>query len=186
MKKKAYAGIGSRRTPKPILDMMTQVATKLEALGFMLYSGGAPGADLAFEKGVLHSENKKIFIPKAGFNNSTSSLYNLDERTFPIAAQHHIHWNKMKPYTKNLMARNVHQILGENLDEPISFVLCYTPDGCESHKTRSYESGGTGGTGLAISVASSLGIPVFNLANNDTYNRISKFLESGSKGLFLS
>lgn len=47
-----YAGIGSRETPRSILDLMTAIARKLEALGYTLRSGGATGADTAFEEGV--------------------------------------------------------------------------------------------------------------------------------------
>lgn len=60
------------------------------------------------------------------------------------------------------MGRSVFQVLGSDLLTPSRFVLCWTPDGCEHHITRSSK---TGGTGLAISVASSHNIPVVNMAN---------------------
>ena len=75
------------------------------------------------------------------------------------------------------MARNVCQIKGFNINENSNFVICWTKDGCESHLTRTRK---TGGTGLAISVASKLGIPIYNLKNEESYNRLKKFVEKHS------
>lgn len=55
-----YTGIGSRETPPEIQEIMTNYARKLDKLGFILRSGGAMGADTAFEKG---STNKEIYLP---------------------------------------------------------------------------------------------------------------------------
>ena len=41
---------------------MTQTASTLDRLEYILRSGGADGADAAFEKGV-RSERKQIFLP---------------------------------------------------------------------------------------------------------------------------
>lgn len=71
------------------------------------------------------------------------------------------------------MARNVCQIKGLNINKNSKFVICWTKDGCESHLTRTRK---TGGTGLAISVASKLGIPIYNLKNEDSYNRLKKLI----------
>lgn len=48
----AYAGIGSRKTPKNVLDFMFEIGKELALLGYVLRSGGAEGADSAFEKGA--------------------------------------------------------------------------------------------------------------------------------------
>ena len=175
---KFYTGIGSRETPPEILEMMKDIASKLELLGWTLRSGGAPGADTGFENGV--KSLKEIYVPWRGFNGSDSELYydrNIEfkERTFEIASENHPAWKHLKDPIKKLMARNVYQILGWNLNSPSKFVICWTQDGCESHTTRGYK---TGGTGLAISVASKLGIPIFNLKNESSYDRVMKLLKS--------
>ena len=51
MKSMLYAGVGSRATPEPVLDLMRRCATRLEVLGYTLRSGGANGAETAFEEG---------------------------------------------------------------------------------------------------------------------------------------
>jgi len=177
--KKYYTGIGSRRTPKNILDMMTNIATILEQKGWTLRSGGAGGSDLAFEKGVKH--RKDIYIPWDGFNGSDSYKVfdycedDVIEKAFEIASKNHPYWATLSDSSRKFMGRNVFQVLGEELNIESKFLICWTPDGCESPETRTDD---TGGTGLAISVASKLGIPVFNLKNEDSLNRVKKLLEN--------
>ena len=60
-----YAGIGSRETPPDICKIMTEIAKRLAHLGLTLHSGGAEGADSAFERGAIL--RRKIFLPWDGF-----------------------------------------------------------------------------------------------------------------------
>lgn len=155
---KSYAGIGSRETPSDVLMVMTQIATLLQD-EYTLRSGHAPGADSAFENGCTNS-NMEIYIPWKGFGGSKSTLFHQNDEAMRIASEFHPNWKNLKMSVRNLMARNVHQVLGKDLQSPSDFVLCWTPDGCESHKSRSPK---TGGTGQAISIASSNGIEVINM-----------------------
>lgn len=152
----AYAGIGSRKTPQNILFQMTEVAEQLERCGWTLRSGGAKGADTAFEEG---SNKKEIFL-------ATDEIPDL---AFEIAAIYHPTWGGLKPYVKKLHARNAQQILGKNLDCEVKFVVCWTPDGAEKQTTKD-----TGGTGQAIRVANAHNIPVFNLANEGRLEQIKE------------
>lgn len=170
----AYAGIGSRKTPRSVQFDMTLIARALEKLGFTLRSGGADGADLAFERGVSDPAMKEIFLPWAGFNGSHSKLYHQTEEqaaaSMELASKHHPAWpmlvarangddpvlaRKARAAMK-LHARNGSQILGADLDSPVRFVVCWTEDG-----------GASGGTGQAIRLAESLGIPVLSLHDAD-------------------
>lgn len=154
-----YTGIGSRQTPQDIGQFMKTLAGHLSELGYTLRSGGADGADSYFESGALR---KEIYLPWSGFNGHRSCLYHVCSEAMGIASHHHSAWPRLSQPVRKLMGRNVYQILGSNLIHPSEFVVCWTPDGCESWYTRSAK---TGGTGLVISIASSLGIPVFNLYN---------------------
>ena len=60
-----YAGIGSRETPKNKCRLMTKIA-KILSGKYTLRSGGADGADSAFEAGA--GDNKQIFLPSNYFN----------------------------------------------------------------------------------------------------------------------
>ena len=51
-KKEYYAGIGPRRVPKAIAEVMFHLAMKLGSEGLILRSGGAEGSDRAFEAGA--------------------------------------------------------------------------------------------------------------------------------------
>jgi len=168
---KFYTGIGSRNTPQDILDFMTEIGIALEKKGWVLRSGAAPGADYAFEKGIQKLKN--IYLPWRGFNDSTSSFYTISEEALSIASENHPGWEYLKNPVRKLMGRNAYQVKGLKLNENSKFLICWTPDGCESHETRTSK---TGGTGLAISIASKEGIPIFNLANEDSLERIKTLL----------
>lgn len=124
----------------------------------------------AFEIG---SSKKEIYLPWTNFNkNNSQSIIPDKHPAYEIARDHHLAWDRLNQPVKKLMARNVLQVLGNNLDSPSLFMVCYTKDGCESHVTRTSK---TGGTGLAISVASKAGIPIFNLKNCSSLDKLIQF-----------
>ncbi len=170
-----YAGIGSRTAPAAVLAKMTKIAERLavrEPWGYALLSGGANGADSAFEAGA---GAKEIYLPWKGFNGRAKSAISLpSSEAYRVAAEMHPGWKRLSEPVQALMARNSHQILGADLRSPVDFVVCWTPDGCENEATRTRE---TGGTGQAIALADRWGIPVFNLRHGqDALNRIRDFL----------
>lgn len=167
----AYAGVGSRKTPEPVIQVMRRLARRLAARGFVLRSGGAGGADQAFEVGA-EGANKEIYLPWPGFNGNQSPLFNLDneEAAAAIAATTHPAWSRLKPSVQKLHTRNVYQVLGQNLSSPAQFVVCWTPDGAQTEQERSVA---TGGTGTAIALANRRGVPVVNLARDGAMQRLS-------------
>lgn len=171
-----YTGIGSRETPDNIMDEMSRLASHFASRGWTLRSGGADGADTAFEWGCRGGRQKdgsvgamEIFLPWKRFNNNTSDLFDIPDAAYEITKQYHPAWERLTTPVRKLMARNAQQVLGKNLDSPSTFVVCWTPDGCTNHETRNQK---TGGTGQAISIASESGIPVINLQTDDALDRI--------------
>lgn len=162
IKKVFYAGIGSRQTPPEILSLMTKIAIRLrEGYNFILRSGGAIGADTAFEEGA--GTQTEIFLSN-----------NRVQEAREIAKNHHPAWNNLSEYVQGLMTRNAQIILGEYINKPVEFVVCWTKDGAETlEQTTIY----TGGTGHAIRIASTYKIPVFNLYHKDCLMRIRTFLQ---------
>lgn len=59
-----YGGAGARKTPISMLRLMTRIATFLDARGWTLWSGGAEGADEAFDHQVTRAG---IFLPWPDF-----------------------------------------------------------------------------------------------------------------------
>ena len=65
----AYAGVGSRRTPAPVLAAMRDLAESLGDLGWALSTGGANGADTAFQDGALRTDAAiTVHAPWHGYN----------------------------------------------------------------------------------------------------------------------
>lgn len=144
----AYAGVGSRKTPPTELEVMYAIACKMSRYGYWLHSGGADGADKAFERGA--GTLKKIFFARDATN-----------LAMEIASYFHPRWQACKEFARKLHGRNSFQILGHELAYRVAYCICWTPDGVQSHAERSIK---TGGTGTAISIADHFGIPVINLA----------------------
>lgn len=165
-----YAGIGSRETPKEILDYFNILGAYFGKLGFTLRSGGANGADKAFEIGCDRVNGlKEIFLPWKGFEGSNSSYYEDRPEAHEIAAQYHPYWHNLSKGARSLQARNSHQVLGWDLDTPSDFIVCWTKNGK-----------GSGGTGQAIRLAKAFNIPVFDAGSygslNDVKANLKEFL----------
>lgn len=149
---KYYAGIGSRETPKEILDVFTKLGKFLASKKYTLRSGHADGADMAFENGCdLVNGDKEIFLPWNNFNNSNSKLVLNSKDAYDIASQYHPYWHNLKEGARKLQARNSHQVLGWDLNTPSDFIICWTKNGK-----------GVGGTGQAIRIAKAHNISVFD------------------------
>ncbi len=157
-----YTGVGSRETPTEILALMQVIAIKMAHLGFTLRSGGAKGADTAFEQGA--GTLKQIFYAK-----------DCTPAAMAIAQQFHPAWNRCSDFARRLHGRNAFQVLGPNLNESSSYCICWTQDGCVSHATRSIN---TGGTGTAISIADHYKVPIVNLARPEHYEVWAKWARS--------
>lgn len=166
MDPKFYAGIGSRDTPEHIQDKMRAIAEILERKKYTLRSGGAIGADLAFESGV--NRNKEIFYTESyRINDGYYVEYEESDLQFAdkILKEYHPAYKPGGTGVKSkgkrqLLSRNTFQIFGVGETKNSEFIVCYTPDGTES--VTSWE---TGGTGQAIRVAYDYGIPIYNLKN---------------------
>lgn len=169
-----YTGIGSRSTPNNILHLMTSLAKILVSRQFTLRSGGAEGADIAFENGAKGI--KEIYLPWKNFNFNTSPLFDISQQALDLAAKYHPAWNSLKLSHKKLMARNCYQVLGSNLNNPSKFVVCWTLDGVENNTTSK-----TGGTGQAIRIANAYNIPVFNLARVNRYEELINYIKEFKK-----
>lgn len=169
-----YTGVGSRKTPQHVLELMKAIARKLAREGYKLRTGDADGADKAFSdtanEEVVFGGNWLDPQDNSEFCPYDPHIYRAADCTpaaMEISSRFHPAWNRCSDFAKKLHGRNAFQVLGPNLDEPSKFLICWTPDGCTSHATRSIK---TGGTGTAISIADAYGVAVHNLANQQTYD----------------
>ena len=149
-----YAGIGSRETPANVLAQMSMLAFDLAEAGWTLRSGAAPGADAAFESGLLPHHPREIYLPWKGFASHPSTLCKPSEAAYAMAAQVHPAWERCSRGARGLHARNCHQVLGPDLATPVDMVVCWTEGGK-----------GQGGTGQALRLAKAHNIVVFDFGN---------------------
>jgi len=160
-----YTGIGARELPEDIRKEFIFIGRRFAERGWTLRSGGADGADSAFEWGCGLSATpatKEIFLPWKGFNNNISPYYITDknkEELFEIASKIYPSWQYTKDPVRLLHARNVQQVMGENPGESqiTSFVVCWT-DRPENQAR---------GTMFAVTLANQKNIPVYNFYNKE-------------------
>lgn len=152
---KYYTGIGSRSTPAGIQTLMTSLATALANDNWILRSGGAEGADAAFEAGALY---KRIYLPWNGFNNKMVDNYSYIVPPYEeeLVYDYHPSPNRLSRAGLKLMSRNTYQVLGDDLSSPSEFLVCWTSDGSL-----------TGGTAQALRIASDYKVPIYNLFYSD-------------------
>ena len=156
---KIYTGIGSRSTPEHIITLIHGISKKLNEQGFLLRSGGANGADSAFEK---FSTNREIYLPWDGFNrrihdgSSYFEFLKCSGWTMANSSVNNFHpyHEKLSASARLLMARNFMQIMGADGKTPTNFVICWTKDGKD-----------IGGTSQALRIARHENIPILNLGN---------------------
>jgi len=163
-----YAGIGNRNTPEPCLKMMEKIGRACSRKGLVLRSGGAKGADSAFEVGCdVEKGSKQIWRPRAK---------DIPEYEWAVEKAKEVCWefplNRMKPYTRSLIIRNMYQVFGDNPDrlDPVKFVVFY----CEGDPLMVGKE--SGGTRYAVRAAHLCNIPIFNLRVSQTH--FAHFLKS--------
>jgi len=149
---KIYSGIGSRKTPSDVLELMIGIARKLDLLGYVLRTGDASGADESFRNAT---SNKEVFC-----------AMDATPEAMDFTSKFHPHWKNLKEYNRKLHGRNAQIILGMDLELPSDFVICWTPDGSFS-----------GGTGQGLRICNFLNIPIFNLALEASRIRLETFLD---------
>lgn len=188
---KWYTGVGSRETPSDIIELMEKIGLALAKQGWTLRSGGAKGADQAFERGMFEHFGydgpypftpAEIYLPWDGYEDhyrythgglnilpSDISLPN-DRIAEGMAMSVHPAWGACKQGARRMHTRNVFQVLGPHLDKPSKMLIAWT--------RLDNRGGPKGGTATAINLAKEhIGEDaVFNLAIPEHFDRISKWI----------
>ena len=189
-----YAGIGSRNTPKFILELMTKLSSKLEKDGLILRTSECEGADRAFISGVKEPHHKEIYTIEEEYNEYSKSkeptIYlNGEKIYFTEQAMQSVYEYSLEPeitiQDKAYLMLSYFQIFGyEDKGEevlhcnPVEFVICWTEDGCSSHLTRTKKTGMTG-QGISLADTAYIYIPIYNLQNEEHRQILINYL-SGS------
>lgn len=166
--------IGSRETPKDILDFMRNIAKYCAAKGIIVRSGKAGGADAAAIYGCMDAllagklnAIPEMYIPWKGFGHESmttkwDSVQGSNEKAELMAKAIHPAWERCSDGVKKLHTRNVCQILGKNLDDPTDLVLYW----CKENQGEP-----TGGTATAVNLGKHHGCNRVNMLH-DTWKDI--------------
>jgi hypothetical protein len=139
----------------------------------MLRTGHAEGADQSFEGGARGSRHE-VYLPWPGYNDDRPFMADsyVAERpwsdAYDIAARLHPAWDRCSRGARALHARNVHIMLGPQLDDPARFALAWAP----------VEATGIarGGTGMAQRIAEAYGIEWLNVFDPVVAGRLEAFV----------
>lgn len=191
--------VGSRGINANESFFSIKLSMVLAFMGYRSFSGAANGIDTSAEFGAKlahdlltkklslssngYSDVMRIYLPWNGFGGRKVDLNNgylvpshPDARK--IAQSHYAAWEYSHDAIKNLMTRNVHQVLNDDLLKHVKFVICQTPDGVTDGNLTTKK---TGGTGQAIRIATTYGIRVFNIGNEKDKARLSTWIEAESE-----
>ena len=154
-----YAGIGSRKTPTEVIELMKQFAAWAAGEDFTLNTGGAKGADTAFIVGATANNGKvNNYLPFPGYNGYRNSMpFPEGDEIFTLARKYHPNWKACSSAARLMHARNCNIVLGPSLNQPVDFIIGWTPGG-----------EAVGGTGQALRLSLDYGIPVCNLGLTNT------------------
>jgi len=171
---KSYAGIGSRNISKEETETITQIANRLSE-DYVLYSGNADGADIAFQTG---SDGAcVVFLPWKDFNlnhyNHQDAIMIVPEITYEndnSVDEFHPCPEALGIKSRAFMRRNYHQVMGyDPLNLPIvDFVIC-----CADY---SGNNDVKGGTGQAVRIAKSKNIPIINIRKKQWQKELERIL----------
>jgi hypothetical protein len=131
------------------------------------YPKGNEPFKTALEKTIMELPNAKSEVYNLWNGSSNTENPRLDSPTMK-AFQYTCHldtqqgetvFNDRNKFTKVIMARNTHLMLGENLDSPLGVYIIATPDGSEAN----VRGANVGGLYLYLKMASKYSIPVINI-----------------------
>lgn len=186
-----YTMIGSRDTPPEIMELMTKFATQACEFDYVGRSGGANGADSCLEEGfklfketypsASGADYLEIYLPWKDFNGRSSSEEGYYTPPFTsnkvqaqdIAETIHPAWERCSQGVKKLHTRNVYQLLGQNLNTPSRFVVCYAKpknDGTDGVK---------GGTATAVQLGIDNDVEIINLYHDKHRKRVEDWVTQG-------
>jgi hypothetical protein len=169
---KRAAGIGSRQTPKYILDWMAEMGAELVRQGWTVVSGNADGADSAWARGANSVDPAKLELwlawkTKRGLveGNDVRVFCELpkeeQERYIDIVRKLHPAWQYVSDNAALLLGRNAKII------EKVEVVFGYTP-----FKDR-------GGTMMGYKLAEQWDIPHFDVAEAELRQKLLENLRAG-------
>lgn len=164
---------GNENPPPAVHQALQRICPELEKRGFVIRTGGMKGMENAVEE---MARNLEVHLPWKGFDGKESKFTYTSDEAKEFAKRHQPAWDNMKPVVQTFCAKNVRLVLGKDLKSPTQLLIIWSEDGAETARERTAK---TGLTGVALSIAADLHIPVFNLQRPDAEQRLIQYLNQG-------
>lgn len=184
----SYAGVGSRKAPPEVRGIMIRLGKTLCDMGWVGWSGEAPGPDSWFHQGAKLSAKYAsgmfaAIIPWQGFESEDgvkvyskpgNNIYLFEEarvsrKAYMLGIGARGGAFGLRQGGIKLHCRNALQVLGWDLASPVRMVIAWAE--LDKHGRPK------GGTATAINLADHMKIPVINLYTPEGLNRAMAFLE---------
>lgn len=165
-----YVATGNQDAPPHILDKFTAIVKELEQRGYTMRNGGMKGPEDVCERNTVRQE---IHLPWKGFDEKDSKFTFTTNHAKELAGKFQPGYDGLKPVIQTFLAKNVRMIMGKDLKSPALFMIIWSEDGADSLETKTAR---TGNVGHPIAIADALKIPVFNLGNPQSEQRLKSYL----------
>lgn len=167
---KPYIMTSGRDVPKHIVEQMVELSRSIKESGYVLRIGGLEGGDNVL--GEL-DKDAELYLPWKNFSDKVSKLYFSTEECLALASKFNAKFNEINNSMRSFLGMYTRMVLGKDLKSRVNFIICWTPDGAEDSSSITTK---TGLIAQAIGIASAMKIPVFNLNNADTVNKIKTYI----------
>ncbi len=165
-----YGILGNKDPEQNTIEAFQRIIRKLESNGFIARTGGMDGIEELVERVAL---NHELYLPWKGFASKESKYTYNNPLVQGMAKKFHPSWDTLKPPHQAFLSKGVRVLTGQNCNSLALFLVCWSKDGVENVKDKTFESGNVG---HAVAVAAAHRIPVFNLAKPDAEQRLYNFL----------
>ena len=175
-KEKSYT-IAYAHDHKSLTDEQTEFLLKLSvALNNKGYTFRTMcGSQDLLQNNIVKSEGlkSKIFLPWKSFNQDIKKPYMCypEEAAFNKACAYHKVYNSLPPTIRSILATTVTMLLDKSYTNPASFLICYSECGSETIK-KGVDFKKLGNLGFIFGVCKDANIPVFNINNKESVNRL--------------
>lgn len=184
-----FAGVGSRKTPDDVLEIMRRLSHCLYDKGWMGQSGDADKADTAFHEGAMRSSRYPelgfaAYLAWNGYEKKSTGERRFDDPTLGLYdASMFENWEAARDIAYNaregfdgldrggiaLHTRNAYQALSPSLMDPVQRMFCWAKPVTNGKVD--------GGTNTAVQLARMYSIPLTNLYFDRDREAVEKYLK---------
>ncbi len=171
-------------------EQIIKVATKLKDKGYVLRCESPSDDKIPNKIAKIDGMKVEAYLPFKKFNPDLAdkaTLTNKYELPYQYAAQlYGQRYNDLTPGVRAIFAAKIMAALGIDSDNPVDFLICYSPDGREYMPDRNSKEkidyAKLGSLSFYLKMAQKCGIPVYNFKNKDSLiNFVNNYLKNNTE-----